>query len=680
MKGVKALLIVLIITGVTFACVTFGEETIHVGYYDDYPLIFNDAAGNPNGFFIDLLKDFSKQSDYNISFQYAYWSENLEKLEGGSIDILVDIVYSHERNDIYDFSTEPVILNWGKVAVASHLNVQSIIDLEGLTIGYLANDYYFISEEGLKQQVTDFKLDVSFVAYDHYGQILEAIHQGTVDAGVLNRFAIHEIYDYSTIKAAPINFAASNLLLASTKGKNANFLKAFDDHLKTLKDDRASYYYERYNFWVNQVKRSPFEIFFEKNKGYIILTVLAIFMTMAFSRYMTTKKVKEIKKTNKRLGKINVSIQEDNASIEQLEKEMDQAYVDSEKTINKFQKIISFLASAMAIQEAEEKTKFLTILFHQVCELIDALDDAWLFFYDEAKAPYVFDLKNRQKEKVQGMVLDQVFKAKGQVKVRKKYTIPINEAMTPNSKVLLAKINEAIAPNPWTALITLRANDTIVAELLLSRKTDQVFSPGEQRIMYAIANIGESYYLNESFRKVSLKFQQEIVFSLVEMLEIHDEYTKGHSEVVANLSRRFAEYLGLEASLVEDIYWAGLLHDIGKILVDKSILQKKDKLTLAEEEIIKKHSIFGYQALNQSKVTSRMAEYVLYHHERYDGEGYPQGLKGEEIPLGSRIIALADSYEAIGSNRSCEPHHPKKYLDGASFSRLRIRCNCILLA
>lgn len=97
--------------------------------------------------------------------------------------------------------------------------------------------------------------------------------------------------------------------------------------------------------------------------------------------------------------------------------------------------------------------------------------------------------------------------------------------------------------------------------------------------------------------------------------------------------------------------YVGQLHDIGKIAIDQSILLKPGPLTKIELDEIQRHPDVGYKILKSSKETTSIAEYVLYHHERYDGKGYPSGLKGEEIPLLSRIIAVADSFNAMVSDR-----------------------------
>ncbi|MEA1975691.1 MAG: HD-GYP domain-containing protein, partial [Bacillota bacterium] len=194
----------------------------------------------------------------------------------------------------------------------------------------------------------------------------------------------------------------------------------------------------------------------------------------------------------------------------------------------------------------------------------------------------------------------------------------------------------------------------IVSGLLLEIGKDKQlsFSKDSIRIIRILKNTAESYFLNESIHEINESFQKEIIFSIIQMLEIHDEYTKGHSESVADLASRLARYIGFSEKKVNEIYWTGLVHDIGKILIDKSIITKEGKLTLQEFEIIKKHPEFGYKALRKSKVTRKMAEYVLSHHERIDGLGYPDGLMDKEIPIESKIISIVDSYDAMISTRS----------------------------
>jgi len=112
------------------------------------------------------------------------------------------------------------------------------------------------------------------------------------------------------------------------------------------------------------------------------------------------------------------------------------------------------------------------------------------------------------------------------------------------------------------------------------------------------------------------------------------------------------EALGMTEYENEELKSVGLLHDIGKITIDENVLNKPGKLTDDEWNEIKRHPEIGYRILNTVNDMSDMASYVLYHHERWDGKGYPKGLKGDEIPFVSRIINIVDSYDAMTSERS----------------------------
>ncbi len=144
-----------------------------------------------------------------------------------------------------------------------------------------------------------------------------------------------------------------------------------------------------------------------------------------------------------------------------------------------------------------------------------------------------------------------------------------------------------------------------------------------------------------------------IVRALINSIDAKDPYTFGHSDRVALLTKRLAQELGYDAQACERILLTGLLHDIGKIGVPDSVLQKPGKLTEAEFELIKKHPAVGYNILKHLDQLDYVLEGVLHHHESFDGRGYPQQLAGEEIPMVARIIAVADAYDAM---TSCRPY------------------------
>lgn len=143
----------------------------------------------------------------------------------------------------------------------------------------------------------------------------------------------------------------------------------------------------------------------------------------------------------------------------------------------------------------------------------------------------------------------------------------------------------------------------------------------------------------------------DIIESMAAALDAKDIYTAGHSTRVGNMANKLGIYLGIKDEDLEILHIAGHLHDIGKIGVPDNILNKNGRLDSEEWELMKKHSEIGHNILSKVKSLEDISYIVLYHHERWDGKGYPNGLCEERIPLGARIIAVCDSIDAMQSDR-----------------------------
>ena len=156
-----------------------------------------------------------------------------------------------------------------------------------------------------------------------------------------------------------------------------------------------------------------------------------------------------------------------------------------------------------------------------------------------------------------------------------------------------------------------------------------------------------SFELYTKMRKVYL----DTIRALAAAIDAKDPYTKGHSERVAETSVALALELNLSDKDIENIEYTALLHDIGKIGIADKILGKKDSLTNQEYEKIKEHTIMGANIIKPVDFLKNSYKAIYHHHEKYNGKGYPDGLKSEDIPLSARIIAVADAYDAMGSDR-----------------------------
>lgn len=158
-----------------------------------------------------------------------------------------------------------------------------------------------------------------------------------------------------------------------------------------------------------------------------------------------------------------------------------------------------------------------------------------------------------------------------------------------------------------------------------------------------------SFYAVRSERSIL-----EAIYSLAKSIELRDRRTKEHCDRMVEYAEKIAQRMGMNEQEVDNVRRAAMLHDIGKLGISDAILLKPGKLTPEEYEIVKKHPVIGADIISVAGFLKDIVPYILCHHEHFDGRGYPRGLKGEEIPLGARIIAVVDVYEALTSDR---PYH-----------------------
>ena len=176
-----------------------------------------------------------------------------------------------------------------------------------------------------------------------------------------------------------------------------------------------------------------------------------------------------------------------------------------------------------------------------------------------------------------------------------------------------------------------------------------------QRVRHTIELITLQRSLRGEVEKKTRENQDlflHVVKSLADAIDAKDTYTNGHSGRVAEYAKEIAKRAGYTAQMQDDIYMMGLLHDVGKIGVPDAVINKPSRLTDDEFELIKNHPVMGARILKNIKEMPKLATGARWHHERYGGGGYPDGLKGEEIPEEARIIAVADAYDAMTSRRS----------------------------
>jgi len=207
-----------------------------------------------------------------------------------------------------------------------------------------------------------------------------------------------------------------------------------------------------------------------------------------------------------------------------------------------------------------------------------------------------------------------------------------------------------------------RHDDHVIGVFLAGNKVghDNEISSVETKFLDAAADFLSIYHENTARYIEQRTLFLGTVGALTASIDAKDRYTCGHSERVAQLAQILALAANMSEEMAEQYRIAGLVHDVGKIGVREQVLCKTGKLTAEEYEEIKRHPVIGYEILKDIPPLAEHLPGVLYHHERWDGKGYPQQLKGEYIPLIGRLLAVADTFDAMSSTRSYRPALPRQ--------------------
>ncbi|MBC8352058.1 MAG: HD-GYP domain-containing protein [Planctomycetes bacterium] len=192
---------------------------------------------------------------------------------------------------------------------------------------------------------------------------------------------------------------------------------------------------------------------------------------------------------------------------------------------------------------------------------------------------------------------------------------------------------------------------------------DREFGTIEANLLSSVGALLGIHSGNRDLYRQQSELLANIVRALVSAIDAKDPYTSGHSDRVARYAVRIALEMRVNPKLLNTIYMSGLLHDVGKIGIDDNVLRKAGRLTDAEYEHIKMHPELGHKILADIKQLSDVLPAVLHHHEQWDGQGYPRGLAGEDIPQLARIMSVADAYDAMTSDRPYRAGMPDEKVD-----------------
>ena len=610
--------------------------TLRIGYYDNYPLCFS-KDGKAAGFYVDVFNYIAKKEGWKIEYIHGIWNDLIEKLKNGKIDALVAIAFTQERARKFLFNSESFITNWG--VVVSKRKVESVFDLENLKLAIVKDDVY---AKGLINILKNFKVrPARLIKFDTYSEALKMLDSEKVDAAVVSRIAALMNKNRYHYRITPIVFTPVELRIAfSRKTPFAEMVAArIDEYLRKMKSDENSIYQLALRNYLLEKKKISLTEFLG-----IFSAILAVFLAVLIYMFFT------LRKRSKVLKIANENLRAASEQIKAMDVQIKDLYNELQETFNKFQEVMEIVASISTLEISEEE--FLKRILDLALSLIPKAKygsvsliegDNWRFVYAIGHDIEILKTLNLKREYAfynlkKPLIIDMIFQRDKEIIPEPEYSI----------------MRKASKPAKSSLIVPLKIGEDLIGffSLDIPEESEDNFNERDADIAEKFARIVSSFYAVKKYRELEEKSYRDMLIVLTKALEYYDIYTRGHSERVAALSERLAKKLGLSKDKVKKVYWAALVHDIGKIYVSHSVLNKPSRLTDEEYEQIKMHPVKGYEMLKESSTLSDLALIVLYHHERCDGSGYPKGLKCDQIPLESRIIAVVDAFDAMTSARA----------------------------
>ena len=614
------------------------------------PFEYLNPDGVPEGYLVDLWALIAEKTGIAYSYQLTVWKDALNMLQAHEADVIGGVFKTPEREAVFEFSRPYYEITAHIFFQEGLTGIRAVDDLQGFIVGVVEGD---ASQAYLERHLTNGYLKL----YDGWEELVKAALSEEVKVFVMDKptalyfLALHQAEDKIRYQPEPLYSEAFHMIVAK---ENTALLHMINQGLDQITPQEMK---SLENRWMGKEIGYPSNI---TRVLWFILISAVVMIAMIVWNMILKRKIRKavltIQGQNRDLQQQNEQLQRNKDELKALNEELhsstqqlEASYAELEAVNRGMEQIIDVTAR-MSEAAKENDESFLTQLLEMLLVLVPRADYGSLSLVEDGQWRFVHavghDLERLKKLKLKSIYLMEIEKAAIFPNILERNRTILDDP-------ILVELNKATLPIKESIVSALRFGGNHVGNMALDigEGKSERFQEKDVTIVNAFSNVASSFIGMQRYMIEQGKFQKQLLMAMIQILEIYDPYTHGHSEKVAEYSALIAQDMGMKKEQIQRIYWAGLVHDIGKILVPQGILSKPDKLNYHEFETIKSHPEWGARVLQTSEELQDIVESVLYHHERWDGKGYPEGKKAEDIPINARIIGMADAYDAMISDR-----------------------------
>ena len=279
----------------SFFCAAATARTVKIGIYENAPKVFTDASGRPAGMFVDIIEYVAGKEGWEIDYVTGTWTEGLDRLLAGEIDLMPDVAPSPDREKLYSFHQVPVLSSLFQVYAPKGSNIKSILDLNEKKVAVLDRS---IQKEAFEKLNQGFGLNTAIISVPDYTTLFEITRDKEVDAAITNRFfGLRHARDFGLEDTAVI-FHPSNLFFASAAGRHQDLLTAIDTHLASLKKNPDSVYYQSLKTWTSEKVKFTLPLWIQVLGLLIIVFLIAALAGSAILRKQVTVRTRQLENVN----------------------------------------------------------------------------------------------------------------------------------------------------------------------------------------------------------------------------------------------------------------------------------------------------------------------------------------------------------------------------------------------